>query len=441
MVNNGTKWGWASSAFYYFQLARVNQWAAAMIDQINVPVESPTWETVNSQGGTGEEGSSIDGYRPLANTIMQQAIAMATNGAGATKPNSTTSFDATTASLNPFAGLVNKFLEGMTSGNPLLNTMSLGETLLNTGETIATMSLLDKVSGAVKGVVALISAPETAGASLLASALVSAVGKLALPVAAVLIVEGGIFMYVIPMMPSFAMVIAIVGTIMLVLEMIVATPVWMVAHAYAGGDDFAPQQASYGYGALIGVLMRPIALTFGFVFMYYLLNVALWFMGTALAMAFGGMTMTSVVGPVAAVFLIGVILGAIFMVIRIVVGMVTHLADNIPNWMGGRSTNVPGGREAVHEAQGMQGTIQRTTTAGGVAIRQMVREGEAEKKAAAEKRASQAREEATQAREESRHREMIDALTGGEKRGRTNDGGGPPGPPGGPSSRDGRDDW
>jgi len=209
-------------------------------------------------------------------------------------------------------------------------------------------------------------------------------------------------MYVIPMMPSIAMIIAVIGTVILVLEMLAAAPLWMVAHAYAGGDDFAPQQASYGYGAMVGVLVRPIALVFGFVFMYYMLNVSLWLMGTAFSMAFGGMTMTSTVGPVATVFLIAVILGGMFMVIRLNTRMVTHLADNLPNWMGGRSTNVPGGQEGVQEAQNIQSATQRAATGGGLAIRQGVKEAQQDKKSAAEKAAATKEAQRKEGKEDAR---------------------------------------
>lgn len=57
--------------------------------------------------------------------------------------------------------------------------------------------------------------------------------------------------YIIPALPAMIMIAAVIGWVFLVVELLVAAPVWAVAHAYAEGEGFAPQQASYGYGALI----------------------------------------------------------------------------------------------------------------------------------------------------------------------------------------------
>ncbi len=120
---------------------------------------------------------------------------------------------------------------------------------------------------------------------------------------------------------------------------LVAAPVWAVAHAYAEGEGFAPQQANYGYGAMIGVLMRPVAIVFGFVFSFFIINIAMWFASLGLGIFLSGMLNNVVMGPISMIATLAVIISTIFMVLRYVLRMVTHLPENIPNWMGGRSNN------------------------------------------------------------------------------------------------------
>lgn len=135
------------------------------------------------------------------------------------------------------------------------------------------------------------------------------------------------------------MIAAVIGWVFLVVELLVAAPVWAVAHAYAEGEGFAPQQASYGYGAAIGVLMRPVAIVFGFVFSFFVINIAMWFASIGLGIFLSGMLTDVVMGPISMFATISVILGVIFMTLRYVLRMITHLPENIPNWMGGRSNN------------------------------------------------------------------------------------------------------
>jgi hypothetical protein len=142
-----------------------------------------------------------------------------------------------------------------------------------------------------------------------------------------------------------------------------------VAHAYAEGEGFAPQQASYGYGALIGVLMRPVAIVFGFVFSFYIINIAMWFASVGLSIFISGMLTDVVMGPISMFATFSVILGVIFMLLRYVLRMVTHLPENIPNWMGGRSNNTGEMQAAESGNQAMQGGA-RTVARGGFAVKQ-----------------------------------------------------------------------
>jgi conjugal transfer/type IV secretion protein DotA/TraY len=89
------------------------------------------------------------------------------------------------------------------------------------------------------------------------------------------------------------MITAVIGWLFLVVELLVASPIWVVAHAYAEGEGFAPQQASYGYGAMIGVMARPVALVFGFAFSFYIIGIASWFAAQALGIFLSGMLFNS----------------------------------------------------------------------------------------------------------------------------------------------------
>ena len=132
------------------------------------------------------------------------------------------------------------------------------------------------------------------------------------------------------------MMIAIVGWLFLVVELIVASVVWASAHVFAEGEGFSPPQAQYGYSAAIGIILRPLLLTIGFIFAFFVMDIGGWFLGQALQVFLAGMGGTQV-GMVGFAAMLAVIIGTVFLFIKTVLKLITHLADRVPQWMGGHS--------------------------------------------------------------------------------------------------------
>ena len=209
------------------------------------------------------------------------------------------------------------------------------------------------------------------------------------------------------------MITAIIGWLFLVLEMVVASVLWAAAHVYAEGEGFAPQQAQYGYAVVIGILMRPLLLTVGFILAFFVLDIAGWFVGQALQVFLAGMGGTQV-GPIGFAAMLAVIISTMFLFIKTVMKLITHLADRAPQWIGGHSG------QSLGEAELAQGAVDSAGrgagkfgmyagdkmvnvvngAAGGISA---MREGKAQEASAASKAET----------EERRHKEMMDALNAG----------------------------
>lgn len=128
--------------------------------------------------------------------------------------------------------------------------------------------------------------------------------------------------------------------------------------------------------------MRPVALVFGFAFSFFIINIAMWFGGVGLSTFMGGMLANVWVGPVAAFGSLSIILGTIFMILRYVLRMVTHLPDNLPRWIGGQGNNVGDMSAAEGGNQAMQGGA-KSVAQGGFAVKSQ-RDQRAERKVAAD---------------------------------------------------------
>ena len=128
-----------------------------------------------------------------------------------------------------------------------------------------------------------------------------------------------------------------------------AAPLWAAAHAYAEGEGFASHQAQYGYGAAISIVMRPALLTFGFVFMFFLIFIVGHFVGGAMSIYMMGMNGFHL-GIVGSVAVLAVILGTIWGSMKLLMGLITHLADQVPQWIGGRGQHLGEKEQAIQGA-------------------------------------------------------------------------------------------
>ena len=355
-ANKASDLGWASSTFFYWKMANITQQASLQLKTLHPEVSPPDMENVRNS-----TGNSIDQYlkttRDLIGYVDQKAFE---------KANQTYGMDDDSFGLS---GLAASFITSITKGDPIISIAGWGNIAIDTGEAIITASVLSKVAmGAATG--AAVGAEvgtvvEPGGGTLALGAGGGLIGGVAgafkkvstivYAAAAFMIIEGVVGAYIIPSMPSMIMLAAVTGWIILVLEMLVAAPLWAAAHAYAEGEGLASQESKQGYAVAIGIIFRPVLITFGFIFAYILINALGRFTGLSLSMFFESLLAGSVVGPVAAVSIVLIALITVMMVLKQILNLTTHLADHVPKWMGGHGASLGetnSAQAAIHSAEG-----------------------------------------------------------------------------------------
>ncbi len=387
-VNQSASQGWASSAYYFWTLENINAQANQQFKMLYPVIVQPNTAYVREIAG-----KYYQPYETALNAVlshlqqspgfisgMRNAEAAAQTGisAGAT--------GGTNLLLSGFFGnQLDNLTNSLTSGEPMENIMSYGYGMIDAGEAAIA------VVGAVKTVKSFI--PGTGGKSggLVGKAIGAATnvaGKFApfmnlilrfgaaiyallVPLGIFLIAEGIILAYIFPAIPSMIMIAAIIGWLFLVVELMVAAPLWAAAHAFAEGEGFASPQAKYGYMAALGIVMRPLLLTFGFVFFFFIVNIAGWFTGMALKVVFKGMAGDDI-GPVAFLGLSTVAIITLFMVLKMSMKLITHLADRLPQWIGGHSGQGLGegdiAQGAINAGSGKAQKVARDTVVGAVGV-------------------------------------------------------------------------
>ncbi|MDA8153617.1 MAG: DotA/TraY family protein [Acidithiobacillus sp.] len=350
-ANTASNLGWASSAYYWWTLSNINARAQAQIDDLHAIVTLPTSSAMARSVGAF--------YKPYIHAVkglialyladqnksqQKQAVNVATIGSGETGSGS-------------WAGTRLMELPALfTSGSPLSNVAEYGAKLQHWGEAALSVGIGTRIisSGAtLLGAGAGTMTDEidgpggTVGGGILGhevgraivGGLKSAVlplGKLAFVVGALMVAEGATLHYIFPALPGVIMMIAVVGWIFLVIELIVGAVLWAAAHVFAEGEGFSPPQAQYGYSAAIGIIFRPLLLTLGFIFAFFVMDIGGWFVGQALQVFLAGMGGTQV-GIIGFAAMLAVIIGTVFLFIKTVLKLITHLADRLPQWMGGHT--------------------------------------------------------------------------------------------------------
>ena len=344
--------GWASSSYYWWTLSNINSKAQAQIQSLHATVTLPTSAAMARSVGAFYKPyiHAVKGLITLylsdqnKNGQQKQAVSVATIGSGNSGSGS-------------WAGARLMELPALfTSGSPLSNVATYGAKLQHWGEAALSVGIGTKI--AVYGATAIgagagtltdgIDGPGgTVGGGILGhqigraivgglKAAVLPLGKLSFVIGAILVAEGATLHYVFPALPGIILMIAIVGWLFLVVELIVASVVWASAHVFAEGEGFSPPQAQYGYSAAIGIILRPLLLTIGFIFAFFIMDIGGWFVGQALQVFLAGMGGTQV-GMVGFAAMLAVIIGTEFLFIKTVLKLITHLADRVPQWMGGHS--------------------------------------------------------------------------------------------------------
>lgn len=138
--------------------------------------------------------------------------------------------------------------------------------------------------------------------------------------------------FFLPMMPFMIWLGALVGWLIMVVEAIIAAPLWAVMHLHPNGDD-ATGKGANGYMLVLGLLLRPTLMVFGFIASVALLQVMGEFVNKVFfdvfEMSQGGV---GIFGQIFGVLIYAVIM---FQLIKTMLSVIHVVPDQLLRWIGG----------------------------------------------------------------------------------------------------------
>ncbi len=136
-----------------------------------------------------------------------------------------------------------------------------------------------------------------------------------------------------PSIPFIRWVAGLFGWIILVIEALIAAPLWIAAHALPEGEGFAGNHARRGYFLLMAIIIRPALMVAGFFIAIILINIIGKTIGSIFTLLFNT-TSEYAVGIIGTICFIVILGSVIIMASNKIFGLITWLPDHVSNWIG-----------------------------------------------------------------------------------------------------------
>jgi conjugal transfer/type IV secretion protein DotA/TraY len=155
-----------------------------------------------------------------------------------------------------------------------------------------------------------------------------------------LFVAGFVFAYYIPALPYILWVSALVGWFIVVVETIIAAPLWVVVHSLPEGEGVAGQRAQQGYTMLLGILLRPPLMVAGMLCAYAMIQGLGPVVGYTFTIFHASLGADHIMG-LPHIFATLTILCSLMMIMsHKLFGLISWLPEHVIRWIGGGAASL-----------------------------------------------------------------------------------------------------
>lgn len=167
-----------------------------------------------------------------------------------------------------------------------------------------------------------------------------------------------------PLIPFITWIASVVNWFVLLIEAVLAAPIWAVAHIHPDGDD-AVGRGGQGYMMILSLVMRPALMLFGLVTAMLLTQPITGLVNAGFMSAVSGVQVDSVTGVASFLGYVAVYVIIMTTVLHTVFSLIHWIPDNVPRWIGAHVSGGPASpdqkeREASHVFAGGVGTAKST---------------------------------------------------------------------------------
>jgi conjugal transfer/type IV secretion protein DotA/TraY len=336
--------GWITVGAWYWDLQRVNSETQKMVS-VKADLAGPTEAVLEHN----DYSTFVDGLKNY-----QEKMLVTDTATGVTVnalERSTYSDDNIGLEfvMNRIESILNFVLS---EPDPVAGLANVGHTIIGTFEiTIAAAFLTDlaacvadDTSEAVGGLIGGAARPVTSTLCRVTNkslwALVGA-GLLLIPIALMLA-------FYLPAMPLILWIMGVAAWFVMLIEAVIAAPIWAASHAMPEGNGFIGERAKAGYMVMLSLFLRPALAVIGFFAGMLLVIVMLKVLMLLFLPAMSGMIGDSISGVVTAFALLGIFTAIVIQIAHRAFGLIHEVPDKVLRYIGGGNENLG---EASNEQQ------------------------------------------------------------------------------------------
>lgn len=149
-----------------------------------------------------------------------------------------------------------------------------------------------------------------------------------------LLVVGITHAYIIPMVPYIQVMFFVMGMMILLVEALIAAPLWAFFHIRMDGQEFVDQVQKPGYMIAFNLLLRPALMILGLMMSYFVFGAAAWFISVTFIPAVAAAGSGQSVGLIGAIVMICIVTYLNFQVALRSFSMINQVLDRVTRWFG-----------------------------------------------------------------------------------------------------------
>lgn len=146
---------------------------------------------------------------------------------------------------------------------------------------------------------------------------------------------GGTLAYYVPMVPYILWFFGIIGWLLMVVESVVAAPIWAAAHSMPQGDGIAGQHARNGYMLMLNVITRPTLMLFGLFLAMLVMHAGYKFLLLTFFPTMRSVSSGKGMGIVGIIFMLGILVHMIMVLSHRSFELIHLIPERVSRWIGG----------------------------------------------------------------------------------------------------------
>lgn len=149
-----------------------------------------------------------------------------------------------------------------------------------------------------------------------------------------LLIYGITLAYYLPAIPFLRWIAALAGWVILIVESLIAAPLWLAAHALPEGEGAAGQHGRRGYMLMLAIIIRPPLMVAGFFCAVILMNIMGRLVGGGFEMFFNGVAQTKTLGITGTCSMLVILGTTVIMLANKFFGLIHYIPEHVTNWIG-----------------------------------------------------------------------------------------------------------